>query len=257
MEELSGNHLGNELLLWHGSPSFSNIISITTQGFDIRVSNTAGALGAGTYFSATAAYSDTYSRRNGGAPTTGLARVLKDGALSKVPPPPASWPPLQQQHPPHNIWQPAVLVQCNVRPSGAASPDPAVAAASVTASSISLTVNTASSSSRIGGSSSGTASSSGASSRNSGAFANNYQRLSRVSAASVGARTDNNETGRYAMLLCRVALGRIGKGSSSLRKPPHGCDAVSNSGNQVASESDMFAVFDNSQAYPEWIVYYD
>jgi hypothetical protein len=65
------------------------------------------------------------------------------------------------------------------------------------------------------------------------------------------------EGGRYAMLLCRVAMGRIGKGGSSLRKPPDGFDAVSNSGNHVASESDIFAVFDNSQAYPEWIVYYD
>jgi len=119
------------------------------------------------------------------------------------------------------------------------------------ASSRSVITNTASSSSRIGGSSSGSASS-----RSSRFSANNYKRLSSMVAPSAGARTDHG-AGRYAMLLCRVALGRIGKGSSSLRKPPPGFDAVSNSGNQVASESDMFAVFDNSQAYPEWIVFYD
>lgn len=60
----------------------------------------------------------------------------------------------------------------------------------------------------------------------------------------------SSDSGTRAMFLCRVVLGRIGMGSSGLRKPPEGKDSVS-SGSQH-----IFAVFDNAQAYPEYLVSY-
>ena len=54
--------------------------------------------------------------------------------------------------------------------------------------------------------------------------------------------------GQYAMLLCRVSLGRIGLGGVSLRKPPPNCDSVSNSGRPTVGAQEIFAVFDNAQA---------
>ena len=52
--------------------------------------------------------------------------------------------------------------------------------------------------------------------------------------------------------------GVLGREAALLRKPPNGFDAMSYSGRQLASESVMFADFENSQAYPERIyVCYD
>ncbi|DBB13492.1 TPA: hypothetical protein ACH3X3_000543 [Trebouxia sp. C0006] len=62
-----------------------------------------------------------------------------------------------------------------------------------------------------------------------------------------------------AMLVCRVALGRLGIGGPGLRLPPKGTDAVTCQGGTVfpqALASAIFAVFDNSQAYPEYIVHF-
>eukprot|EP00803_Ostreobium_quekettii_P007116 evm.model.scf_19.4 EVM.evm.TU.scf_19.4 scf_19:54331-70557(+) len=56
----------------------------------------------------------------------------------------------------------------------------------------------------------------------------------------------------HAMLLCRVALGRIGQGASGLRRPPDGADSVANN---LGSPSEL-VIFDNAQAYPEYIVFY-
>lgn len=78
-----------------------------------------------------------------------------------------------------------------------------------------------------------------------------------------------------AMMLCRVALGRLAPGNSGLRKPPDGADAVFSGawGGRGAAgggggggakdlwdvgavgEQNIFAVFDNAQAYPEYIVH--
>ena len=60
------------------------------------------------------------------------------------------------------------------------------------------------------------------------------------------------------MFLCRVALGRLAVGSPGLRIPPKGFDAVTNTtGNvlQLTLQS-IFAVFDNSQAYPEYVIHF-
>ena len=62
-----------------------------------------------------------------------------------------------------------------------------------------------------------------------------------------------------AMLVCRVALGRLGVGGPGLRLPPKGTDAVTCHGGTVfpqALAAAIFAVFDNSQAYPEYFVHF-
>ena len=58
----------------------------------------------------------------------------------------------------------------------------------------------------------------------------------------------------HAMLLCRVALGKVGLGNSRLRRPPPGFDSVCR--NLDLQHNDIFAVFDNNQSYPEYIVHY-
>ena len=56
------------------------------------------------------------------------------------------------------------------------------------------------------------------------------------------------------MLLCRVALGKIAEGSPDLRRPPPGFDSVCRK--LDLHRNDIFAVFDNSQSYPEYIIHY-
>lgn len=56
------------------------------------------------------------------------------------------------------------------------------------------------------------------------------------------------------MLLCRVALGNVAQGSSNLRRAPAGSDSVCRAMDN--QRNDIFAVFDNSQSYPECIVHY-
>ena len=51
------------------------------------------------------------------------------------------------------------------------------------------------------------------------------------------------------MLICRVLLGKSGSAMSGQTTAPSGCHS--------ATCSDIFAVYDNYQAYPEYIVYYD
>ena len=57
-----------------------------------------------------------------------------------------------------------------------------------------------------------------------------------------------------AMLLCRVALGKVAQGSSDLRRAPAGFDSVCRT--LDSRRNDIYAVFDNKQSYPEWIVHY-
>eukprot|EP00958_Prasinococcus_capsulatus_P020060 scaffold2552_cov380-Prasinococcus_capsulatus_cf.AAC.42 len=60
--------------------------------------------------------------------------------------------------------------------------------------------------------------------------------------------------GEYAMLLCRVILGRVGRGRGNLRKAPDGCQSVSQSGWQGPEE--IYATFLEAQAYPLYIIKY-
>lgn len=61
-----------------------------------------------------------------------------------------------------------------------------------------------------------------------------------------------------AMFLCRVALGRLAKGHPGMRLPPKGSDAVSCNGGTSANKlgQSIFAVFDNAQAYPEFVIHF-
>ncbi|KAK9832573.1 hypothetical protein WJX84_000851, partial [Apatococcus fuscideae] len=58
----------------------------------------------------------------------------------------------------------------------------------------------------------------------------------------------------HAMLLCRVALGKVTEGSQELRRPPPGFDSVSNAAQKARDQ--IYAVFDNNQSYPEYIVHF-
>lgn len=57
-----------------------------------------------------------------------------------------------------------------------------------------------------------------------------------------------------AMLLCRVALGKVTAGSPTLRRAPPGFDSVRSQTTQELDE--VYAVFDNNQSYPEYIIHY-
>ena len=58
----------------------------------------------------------------------------------------------------------------------------------------------------------------------------------------------------FAMLLCRVALGKLTAGEPGLRRSPPGFDSVCS--RMDLKRNDIFAVYDNSQSYPEYIVHY-
>ena len=61
------------------------------------------------------------------------------------------------------------------------------------------------------------------------------------------------EAESLTMLLSRVALGKTVKGSSDLRRPPDGFDACFHSHRGC---TEIFCVYDNAQAYPEYIITY-
>lgn len=50
LEAAGGPSKLNEVQLWHGTPVLANIVAITKEGFDCRLSNMGGALGHGAYF---------------------------------------------------------------------------------------------------------------------------------------------------------------------------------------------------------------
>jgi hypothetical protein len=59
---------------------------------------------------------------------------------------------------------------------------------------------------------------------------------------------------RRELFICQVLLGNSSQGGSGLKSPAQGCHSLfhlNNSGN------DMFCIFNNYQAYPEYIVQYD
>lgn len=62
--------------------------------------------------------------------------------------------------------------------------------------------------------------------------------------------------GNFALLLCRVALGRQGMGAPFLQAPPPVCDSA---GGFVGMQDPclaVHAVYHNDQAYPEYVIYY-
>ena len=66
--------------------------------------------------------------------------------------------------------------------------------------------------------------------------------------------TEADCPGTFSMLLCSVIVGRTAPGSVSLRRPPDGFDSVYGAG---AHGTKNYAVFDNSQAYPSYLVHFD
>lgn len=58
------------------------------------------------------------------------------------------------------------------------------------------------------------------------------------------------------MILARVALGRPGAGAIGVRKPEKGCHSVSELRMDVQGKYYIHAIFDNHQAYPEFLLYY-
>jgi len=57
------------------------------------------------------------------------------------------------------------------------------------------------------------------------------------------------------MLYCRVLVGMSGQGSSGIRRPPNkpGTNELYDS---VTRNNTIYAIFDNHQAYPEYIIYF-
>ena len=66
--------------------------------------------------------------------------------------------------------------------------------------------------------------------------------------------TEADCPGSFSMLLCSVIVGRTAPGSVSLRRPPDGFDSVYGAG---AHGTKNYAVFDNSQAYPSYLVHFN
>ncbi len=58
----------------------------------------------------------------------------------------------------------------------------------------------------------------------------------------------------------RVALGRVTRGTSGLRRAPLGFQSTCNDPNPASpqpSKSLIYAIYDNAQCYPEYRIFYD
>jgi len=72
--------------------------------------------------------------------------------------------------------------------------------------------------------------------------------------------------GTKKMLFCRVACGDIGPGASGLRRPPpkpkgvlqswFGADKTEELYDSVGTAGNMYVIFDNHMAYPEYVIHY-
>ena len=81
--------------------------------------------------------------------------------------------------------------------------------------------------------------------------------------AAIKQASGNEEAGQQELtiLLSRVALGSNTRGSPELRRPPEGFDSTSHlhaTGRErsVNSKPEIYCVYDNAQAYPEYIITY-
>ena len=69
------------------------------------------------------------------------------------------------------------------------------------------------------------------------------------------------DQGSLTILLSRVALGNSTRGSSELRRPPEGYDSTNHHhlagrGRSLESRTHISCVYDNAQAYPDYIITY-
>ena len=83
------------------------------------------------------------------------------------------------------------------------------------------------------------------------------------STAAILQQSPGDETGQEGLtiLLSRVALGNSTRGSTDLRRPPEGYDSTTHlhfMGRDRSKDSkmDICCVYDNAQAYPDYIITY-
>jgi len=74
------------------------------------------------------------------------------------------------------------------------------------------------------------------------------------SGTSNGYVVSSNWRNTKKMLYCRVTLGAVGQGQSGLRRPPE--KSKGKLYDSVGDHHTMFVVFDNHQAYPEYVIHY-
>lgn len=231
VELAAGSAHINEQSLFHGCRKDIMAV-IANEGFDIRVAGMQGSLGAGTYFAGNSNYSMGYVDKGPGMiGLPGMPMVTANGFFGAQPGMPGFQnmpfvPPIQAG----TIWPPGAGTALARRANAASIlPHP---------------------------------SSHGVAKKDRG-------KQKRKGKSQPKAREDREEEAasskpRFlpegkAMLVCRVALGRLGIGGPGLRLPPKGTDAVTCQGGTVfpqALAAAIFAVFDNSQAYPEYIVHF-
>lgn len=211
----------NEQLLFHGC--HKDVVSVIgTEGFDIRVAGMAGSLGAGTYFAGNSNYSMGYVDK-AVAPTMNM-----------------SWAAAQYGAYATGVFNQSAMpvFPSNTLLGAAAAPGRASAASILPHPSRRGVGKSGSPKQAKGG-------------------------KSRSQAQEKAIEGGGSEPGflpeAKALLVCRVALGRLHTGQPGLRLPPKGYDAVTCEGGigfPKALAAAIFAVFDNSQAYPEYVVHY-
>jgi hypothetical protein len=59
---------------------------------------------------------------------------------------------------------------------------------------------------------------------------------------------------RRELFICQVLLGNSSQGARGVKSPAQGCHSVFLYNN---NQNDQFCIFNNYQAYPEYIVQYD
>lgn len=219
-----GRGPANEKFLWHGS-SLEIIKTVCSEGFDFRVSNQAGVLGMGTYYSEDAHYSSQYSMRHQASTAALLMTQMAAGRVLAAPmamPAPPPMPTVAQalqsqvQALKQSMQAHAVKASRGRAPKGIK-----------------------------GGPASSTSQPYPAAATAPGPAPRPRQRI-------VASPTPTFKG--HSMLLCQVALGRTTAGSAGLRRPPPGHDAVH--GHSGYPNAMNYAIFDNSQAYPSFLVHF-
>ncbi|DBA66402.1 TPA: hypothetical protein ACH3X2_002382 [Trebouxia sp. C0005] len=230
VELAAGSAHINEQFLFHGCKDIMAVIA--NEEFDIRVAGMQGSLGAGTYFAGNSNYSMSYVDKGPGMiGVPGMPLVNANGFFGAQPGMPGFQNmPFVQPIQAGTSWPPGAGTALAHR-AGAASilPHPS----------------------------------------NRGVATKHRGKQKRKGKSQPMPRGDREEEASpskpmflpegKAMLVCRVALGRLGVGGPGLRLPPKGTDAVTCHGGIVfpqALAAAIFAVFDNSQAYPEYIVHF-
>ena len=256
----------NEKFLWHGS-SLKIIKTVCSEGFDFRVSNQAGALGMGTYYSEDAFYSSQYSMRHQASSAALLQAQRAAGKiLGPTPPPmPAVFQAIQAQ---------AQSLQAQAQGMMQAFPGPgggALAQPLQTAPSFGPTHTKSKRGRAPRGlpppppppppSAANFYAAAFAASPFPSAFDPYWQQSSAPPPAPPPAQPRQRITASpnptfkgHSMLLCQVALGRTAMGSAGLRRPPPGHDAVH--GPSGYPNRQNYAIFDNQQAYPSYLVHF-